>query len=179
MSTEILKSVTIKPEKRTAHVVSACSNVTPRTYSGWDPIGPGMDFDKWVRALASDLFGGMARFLPSCESWAHEAYLRTCDEMGDWRRAYEATGDLLGTEYEEYRKAWCDRYVDILLNGRPDRRKFVLTHNGIPVTIGIRSDCYGSLSGRIRRTSCPKEVSWIRQRICTSSFRGVGAQPVA
>lgn len=90
MSVDLVKSISIDPVAKTISITSASNNVTPRIYDKWDPLGKGspFTFESWLRAFARDCFGGSAQFLPSCESFAHEAYLRTCEEMhGDWRQA--------------------------------------------------------------------------------------------
>lgn len=173
MSYDIVKSVSIDPVSRTVNIVSAANNVTPRTYESWNPLRDGspFTFDTWLEAFASDCFGGSAQFLPSCESKAHEAYLVACDRMGgDWRAAYNRYGELTGDDYESFKRDWMRVFIDFILTGERDRRKFHMTVNGRTVTVSIRRGVYGNLTGCYRYTMTPKAVSWIRQRVITAGL---------
>ena len=180
MSYDIIKSISINPVKRTISVTSASNNVTPRIYGSWDPLKGGhFTFETWMDAFASDCFGGSAQFLPSCESKAHEAYLRACEQMGgDWSYAYRVLGTLDGPEYEQFKSEWCDIFINFCLNGKRDTRKFVMTRYGRPVSVSIRRGQYGGVSGHYRYTSNPRPVSWVKKTICEREFADFAAESV-
>lgn len=181
MSVELVKSVSINPIHRTISVTSASNNVTPRTYGTWNPLGDKspFTFESWLRAFASDCFDGSSQFLPSCESLAHEAYLRTCQEMGgDWCQTYERY-DFDSAEYADFKERWCSRFIELVLSGSRDRRKFNITRNGRPVTVSVRRSRYGGLVGSYRYANHPKAVSWIRQAVICGELSGFESVPVA
>lgn len=172
MSVDIIKNISINSDKRTISVTSAANNVTPRHYETWYPLKGGhFTFDTWLEALASDCFNGSAQFLPSCESKAHEAYLYACEKMGgDWRYAYNRFGAIDGPEYDAFREGWRRVFLDFLLAGERDTRKFVMSCNGRPVNLSVRRGRYGDLTGSYRYTTAPKPVSWIRKTVITREF---------
>lgn len=180
MSYDIIKHISINPDTKTISVTSAANNVTPRRYESWNPLKSGyFTFETWLDAFASDCFGGSAQFLPSCESKAHEAYLYTCEKLGgDWHYAYNRYGTLDGAEYDKFKKAWCDTFIDFILNGKRDTRKFVLTRNGRDVRLYVRRGAYGGLAGHYRYTSDPKPVSWVRRTVCLHGLTGFDAREV-
>lgn len=167
MSVDLIKSISIDPIRKTVSVTSAANNVTPRTYESWNPLGSGspFTFESWLEAFASDCFGGSSQFLPSCESLAHEAYLKTCDEMGgDWSYAYQAW-TFYSPMYDDFKKCWCEKFIGYILADKRDRRKFHMTCGGHTVNVYVRRSPYGGLSGHYRYSSYPKSVSWIRQAV--------------
>lgn len=181
MSVDLVKSININPACKTISITSACNNVTPRRYETWNPLGEGspFTFETWLRAFASDCFGGSAQFLPSCESKAHEAYLRTCEEMGgDWGYAYNVWGVLDGPEYDAFKQAWCDKFIDFVLNGARDARKFHMTRGGRSVSVYVRRGQHGGLAGHYRYTNNPKTVTWIRQQVIRTKLSGFDAKVV-
>lgn len=181
MSVDLIKSISIDPIRRTVSVTSAANNVTPRIYESWNPLGNGspFTFESWLEAFASDCFGGSAQFLPSCESLAHEAYLRTCQEMGgDWSYAYQAwTFD--SPKYDDFKERWVARFIELVLSGTRDKRKFNITRNGRPVTVSVRRSRYGGLAGSYRYVDRPKAVSWVRQAVICKELPEFGSVPVA
>lgn len=178
MSYEIIKSVTINFDRRQASICSAPNNVFPRTYETWRPQVSGQGFDQWLGYFAHDCFGGSAQFLPSCESKAHEAYLRACDEMGGaWKRAYERFGDLSSPEYKAFEDEWCEKFVAFLRHGERDRGRYYITKNGRRVTVKVRRGRYGQLAGHYTYPTTPKSVSWIRQRVITHELPEFRSEP--
>lgn len=180
MSYEIIKNISINSTKQTISVTSASNNVTPRRYETWNPLKSGhFTFDSWMKAFASDCFGGSSQFLPSCESKAHEAYLRTCEKMGgDWGYAYNKFGAIDGPEYDAFKDEWCEHFIDFCLNGTRDDRKFVMTRYGRPVRLTVRRGRYGGLSGHYRYIDNPKPVSWIKKTICLRELTDFDAKEV-
>ena len=172
MSVDLIKSISIDPIRKTVRVTSACNNVTPRTYDAWDPLKGGhFTFDTWLDALASDCFGGSAQFLPSCESKAHEAYLVACEKMGgDWRYAYNAFGSFDDGRYEAFKQGWMNIFIDFVLTGTRDTRKFHMTRRGQTVNVYVRRSQHGGVTGHYRYTASPKKVSWIRQQVIRTNF---------
>ena len=180
MSYEIIQSVTINFDRKQVSIRSAANNITPRTYETWHPQVDGAAFEQWLGYFARDCFGGSAQFLPSCESKAHEAYLRACDEMGGaWSYAYHKFGDLSSPEYKDFEEQWCRIFIDFLRDGERDGGRYYITKNGRRVTIRIRRGCYGGLSGHYSYPTNPKTVSWIRQRVITGELPEFESEPAA
>lgn len=180
MAVTIVKRVSIDPTRRRVSMASALSNLPPREYDTWHPLDHGIAFDEWLETFARDCFDGSVEFLPSCESKAHEAYLRTCEQLGG---AYEYAHDnfeIDGFEYEAFRKGWCDIFIDFILFGERDTRKFIISHDGYDVTISIRHDdnSLHGLSAQYTETRWPKPVSWIKKTLIVRSFRDFAAREV-
>lgn len=182
MSVDLIKSISIDPIRKSIRVTSACNNVTPRRYATWNPLPDGghFTFESWMEAFARDCFGGSAQFLPSCESKAHEAYLRTCAEMGgDWAYAHKLCGeDFEHDYYKQFRDEWCKKFIDFCLSGKRDPRKFAMTRYGRTVTISVRRSPYGGLTGHYRYTDKPKAVSWTRKERYIKELDGFDAVEV-
>lgn len=137
MSTEIIKSITFDEKRKRITVRAASSNVTPRIYDLWSPTDNGnYDYEEWKDMLASSLFGGTCRFLPSCKSKAHKAFKMVNRSFGmrhddcpfhcAWNKypydldpekghvAYGYVDAELKEKYEQFRDEWIRAYRAVL-----------------------------------------------------------------
>ena len=135
MSYEIIKSVTFYERDKRIVIRSASNNVTPKTYDAWVPTDAGYDYGEWKKMLASSLFGGSAKFQPSCKSKAKQAYDRANELLGivgcePWvhaQRTYPFEHDYrnyphgktpadeeMRLRYEEFQDYWEKVFLDIL-----------------------------------------------------------------
>ena len=105
MGIEIVKRVSIDPIRHFISITSTRSDFVPRDYDTWHPLERGdYTFDEWLADFARGYFDEFVEFLPSCESKAHEAYLRTCERMGGTRQyAFDSFDDIDGPEFETFR----------------------------------------------------------------------------
>ena len=181
MGYEIAKTATVDFKNEVIRVTSTCSN-DDGGYHTWGTEGGcprwlDATFDECLKELASICFEGILQFLPSCESKAHEAYLKTCDEMGgDWHYADEKYG--MGTpEYEAFEEEWREKFISFLRDGERDKRKFVMLRHGRTITLRTRLDKWHSLTYTGRYTNSPKSVSWIRQRVIANEYPEFEAIP--
>lgn len=136
MSYEIIKSVTFHEKDKRIVIRSASNNVTPRIYDAWVPTECGYDYREWKRMLACSLFGGSAKFQPSCKSKAKKAYDKTNELLGvgsyepwvfaqrkfpferDYGERYPhgktQEDERIRIEYEEFRERWEALFLDVL-----------------------------------------------------------------
>lgn len=180
MAVEIVKRVSIDPGRRSVSMASALSNLPSRDYDTWSPLNHGVTFDEWLDTFARRCFDGSVEFLPSCESKAHEAYLCTCGQMGGAYGYASDNFDIDGPEFETFRQEWCDSFIDFILYGKRDTRKFLISHDGYDVTISIRRDenSLHGLSAQYRYTTLPQPVSWIKKTLIMRGFHEFEAREV-
>lgn len=146
-----------KPRKYTKQVI-ACSNEEALQES--------------VMRVATSLFMCELRFLPSCDSKCHEAYIRTNDSMGG-DSAYLLSQDVVPNtdEWLAFQDDWVEHFAHFALHGRHETGKYVLLHDFVPVTVRIHTDHHGNVDGlRYASTNMPKIVSYVTARIVTDHF---------
>lgn len=134
MSVTVIKSLGVKRAGDGYDITytTASSNVTPRWYSTYTEHIDASGYDKWMNELATSLFNGCARFLPSARCRANQAYQIALHKTGgDWSYAWNRYGNDT-PEYKAHRARFISVFLDAMRSGY-DSKRYVITLDGMPI----------------------------------------------
>lgn len=171
MGVKLVKSMSVRKDVIT--ITSADCNNKPRKYVKQTIACDDENaLKETVEKIATKLFLCELRFLPSCDSKCHEAYIRTNDSMGG-DSTYLLSQDVIPDtdEWHAFQSDWVEHFTYFVLHGKHETGKYILLHDFVPITAQIRTDHLGNVDGmRYTNTSVPKIVNYVTARIVTNHF---------
>lgn len=174
MSAELIKNISVSKNRNTVSVTSADTSMTPREYERRVVHCDDRNaVDACVRVIGKSLFYGMARFLPSCDCIAHEAYLRANETCSG------KSSDAGGECDEKSMNEWVDAFTGFVMDGRRDLGKYVVTYDYSPVTARPRLDDRGHIRGISYCYGKPKIVSYSFAKEIAGYGNGFGMRKIS
>lgn len=129
------------------------------------------DLKNTLKEIAIKFFLCEFRFLPSCTSKSHEAYIIANDLLGGNSEYLKSQNILPNTEeWTAFQDKWVECFINFILNEKRHLDKYVILKDFVPVTVRLLTDNEGNIKSIRYATGIPKLVDYVTARIIVNRF---------